>query len=283
MQKGQPERLGRKRDEAEQLKRKMAAEDEEKETRKKAAEEKDEAEKTLVSVSEDESSLPPPPGALKLEARKNLAWKPKEDDDDDTSFDNTDWGKGLHRAPRGSRQPDRPRLAQDRTYRFMSIGRKTTRGQDFWGFLSKNHGLEKLNTVVVNVENLSHVKDEVSQEHCGLHADIWETVVRVSAQELEDAWVEMARKINNYVDEDEEEVNVIFQCTWGKHRSVAAAEITKLMVEDEPRTKTWTEHLAKKNWGRWKCGRCSCRCHAMNDKKQDVLEHARAIWKKVWG
>ena len=116
--------------------------------------------------------------------------------------------------------------------------------------------------------------------HCGLNGDIWAAVVRESPEVLENIWKEMERKLTHYIDEDETKINLLFQCKWGKHRSVATAEITKFMIGDAAKT---PEHLAKPRWGKYTCGRRWCECHDMNAKKQDVLGEARAIWRRVWG
>ena len=281
-------------------KRKQEAEEKEKrkkeaEKRKQKAEEQERRPWGAVSLSEDSSSSSPPRSGSKAVKwagqtapigrwrKASLFKEGSDDDDDDKGIDETDLGKGLSSSARGSRQPPRPRLRLDRRYTFLSIGRKTTQGHDFWEYLGNKHNLDKLNTVVVNVENLAHPPEEICADHCGLNGDIWETVVTLSPEELERIWGEVARKINNFIDEDEEEVNVVLQCKWGKHRSVAAAEISQYMVLHDERGQALTEHLAKPNWGKRKCGRQWCKCHGMNAQKHQVLREALPIWKKIWG
>ena len=148
---------------------------------------------------------------------------------------------------------------------------------DFWAALSTEYGLAHEDTVVVNVEALPNSYSD----HCGLNVEVWDTVVS-DTQTLENIYTEVRRKVDRYIGEEVRTVNVVFQCKWEKHRSVAITEITTALFHRDDRIVEPATHLSKTNWGEWKCGRKDCPRHEWNQRKNDVLANARTIYAKVF-
>ena len=76
--------------------------------------------------------------------------------------------------------------------------------------------------VLVNVENFENVAGG-GKNHTGMHEDMW---MRMATNER--ALLKVCREISRQFDnisEDCMEIWVVFECAWGKHRSVAMAEM----------------------------------------------------------
>ena len=161
------------------------------------------------------------------------------------------------------------RTADGRVYHFGSIGRKQSH-EDSLQRLQSDHGLNAKQVVLVNVEDFENVAGG-GKNHTGMHEDMW---LRMAKNER--ALLKVCRELKRQLDdisEDRMDIWIVFECAWGKHRSVAMAEMLENIVHSRYLYKTTLPtHYDKSKWSRSKCGWKECWCHAMSKKKENALD-----------
>ena len=124
------------------------------------------------------------------------------------------------------------------------------------------------------------------REHCGSHEYIWEIITTTQEPNgkltLQSVYEELKDQIDRFMTEPTD-IKVVFQCSWGKHRSVACAEITHDMLKPTGVCKAGCEHLSQRHWSKYKCGNCVCHCMKMTGKKRRAIQTARECWEAVFG
>ena len=165
---------------------------------------------------------------------------------------------------------------------FGSIGRQHSYEHSL-DVLAKEHGLRRDRLVVVNVEDFPNVaRCDECKPHAGFHKTIWQRIAK-NGKVLKKVLGEMAYKMKSYIPEDAEEAWIVFECSWGKQRSVAMAEMTQRVVQRASTYETtFAVHYSKRKWSKWKCGRISCSCHDMNDEKREALDAVADAYNEVF-
>jgi hypothetical protein len=169
-------------------------------------------------------------------------------------------------------------------YHFYSIGRQQNYSSTLQT-LEDEHNFDMRRTVVVNVECIPNVgHDEPCKEHTGHHEHIWARIVHDPSvlKKIFGSVKEQLSRIPPRPD-DAIDVHVVFECKWGKHRSVGLAEIAKRIFGNNGLRIGSGVHLSKGKWSRKKCGWRSCDCNEITNSKQSSLDVAQRVWLEVFG
>ena len=124
------------------------------------------------------------------------------------------------------------------------------------------------------------------REHCGSHEYIWEIITTTQEPNgkltLQSVYEELKDQIDPFMAEPTV-IKVVFQCSRGKRRSVACAEITSEMLRTRGLCDNPPHRLSQWYWSKYKCGRRHCHCMEITRKKRCAIETARACWEAVFG
>jgi len=164
-----------------------------------------------------------------------------------------------------------------KTCHFASIGRLQQQERSV-DVLTHEHGIRADQFVLVNVEAFPQIgrRDE-NKGHAGFHEAIWEQLVN-NERVLKDVYAQLYEKLNYYIARDVEEIWIVFECAYGKHRSVAMAEIAQRLFQQWATCNTTSAmHYSKYKWSRSKCGWAPCECNAMNYSKRRSLAKAEKV------
>ena len=174
----------------------------------------------------------------------------------------------------------------EHSFCFLSVGRN----QCEWGvdhFLEVDSRLNMRQVLIADAERFPNVgRHAACREHCGSHEYIWEIITTTQEPNgkltLQSVYEELKDQIDTFMTEPTD-IKVVFQCSWGKHRSVACAEITSEMLRTRGLCDNPPHHLCQWYWSKYKCGRLHCHCMEITRKKRCAIETARACWEAVFG
>ena len=119
--------------------------------------------------------------------------------------------------------------------------------------------------IVIDAERFPNVgKNTPCAGHCGTHEFIWQRIISHGKPDRPgDALFNVYDEIyqaTQALPPDVRDVKVVFACAWGKHRSVALAEMSTEMLKGTGLCNMPCEHLSKEKWRKKKCGEKKCYC-----------------------
>ena len=182
---------------------------------------------------------------------------------------------GLKWVPKAKSRSETTQEPKERCYHFGSIGWKQS-ARSVWDFL-EGEGLSRKQTVLVNVEGFANIgRSDACRDHIGTHQEIWKQLTS-NEPVLRSVLGDVVKKLRRHITTDEPDVYIIFVCTWGKHRSVAMAEMMARIVGKSSESTCCVHHFSKGKWSRFKCGWKHCHCWTMTDVKEAALLRAEAL------
>ena len=129
--------------------------------------------------------------------------------------------------------------------------------------------------MLVNVEGFPNIgRADACRDHIGTHPEIWKQLTS-NEPVLRSVLGDVVKKLRRHISDHEPDVYIIFECTWGKHRSVAMAEMMARIVGKE--FTCCIHHFSKGKWSRKKCGWKHRLCWMMSDVKEAALLRVEAL------
>ena len=164
---------------------------------------------------------------------------------------------------------------KERCYHLCSIGWKQ-QAFSVWEVLLEDVGLQREQCVIVNVEGFPNVDGrEDCRMHIGTHQAIWQQLAS-NEDVLRKCLLDVVRKLRKRISRHEPEVYIVFECKWGKHRSVAMAEMLARVLGND--YMCCIHHFSRKYWSRSRCGWVSCDCSKMTHIKEAALLRVEAMF-----
>ena len=174
----------------------------------------------------------------------------------------------------------RGQVSPDLTFSFYSVGRKQVDGVR--AFLEKYCNFDMRQVVIIDAARFPHPrKGDPSEGHIGTHEAIWNRVATARDSNGNDLLLKVCREIyqqTKALEPDVHHVKVVFVCNWGKHRSVALAEMLTHALQPTSACNELANHLNWSVWSRHKCGRRECFCYKMTADKVWCSDFAFSTW-----